>query len=131
MTVTVSTVDIGPVSTTPYSFTASRNVASGPIGFAGVTLAGMMEIAKADQLDELVNNPFAHVTVKGVTGRLEFVSCGSAALPSYTGMYLLQTFDQSPDGIDADWPYVSFSLKGLLIPSITAPAGLSLIGGTP
>lgn len=110
-----STLDVGPISTTPYDFSATRDSPSGTKGFSAVTFSGRLEQVLADALAELVVNPSSRSTIGGVSGVLAYIAAESAALVNYSGYYLLQSFESSPDGIDPDWPYVSFALSAVLI----------------
>lgn len=115
MSIVASTLDIGPVSTTPYDFTATVSAASNPKGFRELSVVGSMENALADTLSELVANRDARTTRGGVTGVQERVVFGAAAMANMTGDYLLLDFQKSPDGINTDWPYSKFSMKAVYI----------------
>lgn len=111
----VSTLEIGPVVTTPYDFTATVAAASNPKGFRELSVSGSIENALAETLSEMVANRDARTTLGGVTGVLEYVIFGSPAMAHMTGDYLLLDFPTSPDGIDPDWPYSKFSLKAVYL----------------
>jgi len=111
----VSSLNIGPIATTPYDFKVKRSAPTGTKGFRMVTFSGTTEQSFADQLAEMVSNPANRSTVGGVTGAQEYVTATSPALRNFVGYYLLTSFDSDPDGIDPNWPFVSFSLTGVLI----------------
>lgn len=111
----VSTLAIGPITTTPYSFTASKGGPVNTHGLGSVKFAGVMETVLADQLYELSVNPTGRQTIGGVSGQPAYIAASSPALPSYTGYYLIQSFDASPDGIDPNWPYSTFTLSAVYI----------------
>lgn len=115
MSPVASTLAIGPIITTPYDFHVQRSSPSNVKGFRIVTFTGQIENALADQLDAMVVNPATRVSIGGGVGVLAYVAASSTALPNLTGYYLLETFDSSPDGIDPDWPYSTFSLKATFV----------------
>ena len=84
-----------------------------------MTFSGLLELALCDQLDELVVNPAFRRTIGGETGAIAYVVASSAALPTMTGYYLLQTFDSSPDGINPDWPFAHFTLAGVFVGALS------------
>jgi hypothetical protein len=110
----VSYLNVGPISTRPYNFTAQRSSPSGVRGFRRLTFAGDVDAYLADMLDELVINPAARRTIGGESGVLEFVEAESPGIPTVSGWYLLTSFD-STLSVDPIWPYARFSLQATLI----------------
>lgn len=110
----VSTLNVGPIVTRPYNFTAQRSSPSGVKGFRRVTFSGDVDIALADALDELVVNPAARQTIGGESGVLEYVESSSPGMPTISGWYLLTNFD-STLSVDPIWPFARFTLQATLI----------------
>lgn len=111
----VSSFDVGSIATKPYNFTATWQSPSGVKGFRAASFAGVVTIAQAKQLSELVANPDARVTKGGVSGVQEFVALSSVVLASFSGYYLLTSCDFAVDRIDAHARFAGFTLAGVLI----------------
>jgi hypothetical protein len=111
----LSTMTIGAISAQPYNFTASVGSASGPKAFRPVSFGGVLALAVAIELSELVANPALRRTIGGVTGALEYVTSNSFVMANFNGYCLLQTYNFVPDKIGEDARYAGFSLAGVLI----------------
>lgn len=111
----VSSFDVGAIAMTPYNFAATWSSTSGVKGFRTASFSGVVTIAQAKQLSELVANPAARVTKGGVSGVQEFLASSSTVLASFNGYYLLTAADFLPDRIDAGARFAGFTLQGVLI----------------
>lgn len=111
----ISTMEIGPVSTTPYNYTATVTSTANPKGFRAANFNGVITVAQAVTLSELVANPAARQTIGGETGVLEYVTSTSPVMGNFDGYYLLQSFNFVPDMIGENARFAGFSLSGVLI----------------
>lgn len=64
-------------------------------GIRSCSITGLIELAKAQELSELVNNPAAQVTIGPATGVLEWIDMDGDVVGPFEGWYLLESFELS------------------------------------
>lgn len=106
---------IGPLDVSYKDPGLSWTSQPGSSGVRGVSISGLVELHRAQQLSELVNNPARSVTVGGYTGVLEYLHFDGHVVSPFTGWYLLDQFSiniehrYSFNGVTGPTP---FSLSG-------------------